>query len=219
NVFKQAFACLDEFQVLAQRNIEGFLEAARSHGLALTLAMQTPEKLDPQIREVVENNVAIRQYCTVRSPQQVAALTRMGGTTIEVTGVGRDGEPVLKEVPRLTENLLRRMSAEEDLSVLFVHKSADFGQFQGFPLVVRAPHCHDLETYKELKNRPWPMDEEGTLRVGRHKNLVDEHRLNKGASDAPAAGTPLDAAFGRIVVTDEGRIGSKRPSGEKAAES
>ena len=183
NKLRRAHTVIDEFQVVAGRNFQAFMEAARSTGLGLILASQVPAKLDPELRVVVEENVAIRQHFSVRNVADVRDLVHLGGTTMELGLLGTDGEPRAREAPRLSENILRAASAQEDLSVLIVQKSVDFAQFDGFPVVVRSPHCHGKKMHAELLRRPWPTGE-ALLVVG---------------EEAPPSGgdMPRGASFGR----------------------
>lgn len=215
HTFKKAYAVLDEFQVLAGRNFQAFLEAARSNGLGLILAMQVPEKLEPDLRAVVEENVAIRQYCSSRSADDVQRLMVLGGTTMEISGTGPGGEPRFAEAMRLSANRLREVSGREDHSVLFVHRSVEFAQFDGFPVIVRSPHCQDRDKHSELLRRPWQTGE-GLLIAGERPSSPELYALKRGAaapvssprterpSRGPTVGTELERMFGRIVVTEDG---------------
>ena len=212
NVFKRAHAVLDEFQVVAGRNFEAFMETARSNGLGLILASQVPAKLEEELRVVVEANVAIRQYFSIRSVAELHDLRELGGTTMELGEPDGEGNPRYRSGPRLSENILRAVSGREDLSVLIIQKSADFAQFDSFPIVVRSPHCQSKKAHAELLQRSWPtgesllvVGEAAAPGTGRDPFARSEAASPAGPQPvAPAAGTELEASFARIVVSDHG---------------
>lgn len=220
NTFKHGYAVLDEFQAVAGRNFEAFMEIARGKGLGLVLASQVPAKLPRELRIVVEENVAVRQHFTTRSVTDLRDLLRLGGTTMEVGIADRFGEPRYKEAPRLTENVLKVMSAQEDLSLLVVQKSCDYAQFDGFPVVVRAPHADSRRDHEELMARPWPVGDDLVV-VGAPLASAEEEparviplrRARETAAtgsetpvmsvSGPTTGTELERFFSRIVVGED----------------
>src|SRR5262249_30494797 len=146
------------------RNFESFLEAARSRGLTLMLSCQSKEKLAPDLRVAVETCTAVQQYFTARTPTELTQLGAFGGTIME-TVFDLEGGVKLRRGERLSQNVLKAMSAEGSLSVLIVNSSADYAQFGGFPILVRAVHCQSKAEYEALRAEPWPVAE-GLVAVG-----------------------------------------------------
>ena len=221
NAFKRGLAVVEEFAVVAGagRNFENFMEAARDRGLSLMLSCQSKRKLAADLRVAVETCTAVQQYFTARTPAELRELAAVGGTTMNAV-FDLEGGVKLERGERLSQNMLKAMSAEENLSVLVVNKSADYAQLDGCPILLRAVHCQSKAEYDAARGEAWPVSD-GLIVVGSDAaasgtNVVElpvaasaspaaaAPPAAKGASSGPKRGTPLAALFDRIVVTADG---------------
>lgn len=215
STFKRGFVAVDEFGLVADRAWGALLESARERGLTFLLAAQSLQTLTPELRVAVETNTAVKQFFTARTPQEVKELAALGGTTMRAM-FDLDGNTKLQKSDRLSANILKTMSAEPDLSVLVVEKSADWAMFDGFPILIRTPHCQSKAEYEAARASDWPVYD-GLLPVGeeapvvRGANVVPLPVPAAGVAHASAAtvtrghgiapplrGTPLAAMFDRI---------------------
>ena len=109
NTFKHGYAVLDEFQVVAGRNFEAFMEAARSNGLGLILANQAAGKTRARAsggRRRKRRPSASTARCGTGRTSRISLS--WAARRWRAPARTRDGEPRFREVPRLSENLLRR---------------------------------------------------------------------------------------------------------------
>lgn len=202
---KPVFILIDEFQMVAGRNFAMFLQLARSAGLALILSNQSRESLrELDLLHALDENTAYRQFFTARTPEALAYLEEIGGMTAEDSQWGFEeraggsfpGAPP-RSASRLTRNTLITLSAEPDLSLAVQTVNRDYAQYDGFPIVLRAPFHISDETRKTLQSRPWPTDP-GTLVIGDGR---EEGTASRGQA---ASDDDLDVLFARIHVTTDG---------------
>jgi len=201
---KPVYILIDEFQMVAGRNFAMFLQLARSAGLALILSNQSRESLrELDLLHALDENTAYRQFFTARTPEALSYLEEIGGITAEHSAWDYDEATGGFAVPphpasRLTRNTLITLSAEPDLSLAVQTVNRDYAQYDGFPIVLRAPFHISDETRKSLQSRPWPTDA-ATL-------VID------GGSEERTAGSQrearpddeLEKLFARIHVTADG---------------
>ena len=207
---KAAYVFIDEFQIVAGRNFQLFMQQARSSGLALILSNQSREDLDTAgLLDAVDQNTAYRQTFSVRTPQAMRFLEELAGESVDTRWweEGVDG-PRLDHGPRLARNDVLTLSAHEDLSLALQAVNRDYSLFDGFPIVLRSPHHITRAQRDALAAERWPAASGATLVAG---------ATGAGAPVAPGAlppvlptpppvpvDTPLAAAFRRIGVHPHG---------------
>lgn len=163
---KPAYVFIDEFQVVAGRNVGIFMQQARAAGMALLLSNQAREDLPQEVRAAIEHNIAYRQFFTFRTPEAIQYMQQLSGITEEIHVRDEasvvDAYPML--TPRLTVNDLTTISADDSLSVMIQATSRDYSQFEGRPLIVRSPRHLTAEERNTLEASPWPAGP-GTMPV------------------------------------------------------
>lgn len=205
----------DEAQALAAKNLEMVLAQAREHGLACILAHQTLSQLNPpggvDLRELVMNCTAVKQYFSARDPVLQKYISEIAGTVRywdaswdqfkhrvirgEVSRRYAAG-PIGDIRVRIRERLGSRLESEDlqdisrnlNQSVFAVGRSSGYSQFHGaFPMhsdfpVEKRVHNHRRE---EL---PWPESSEATVELAGY--WPDENGETITPTTHPGPGLP-----------------------------
>jgi len=203
-----SYVFIDEFQIVAGRNFQIFMQQARSSGLALVLSNQSRENLDTAgLLDAVDQNTAYRQFLTVRTPHSLHFLEDLAGETV-TTEWGTGDFARDKYANRFARNDLITLSAREDLSLSFQAVSRDYSQFDGFPIPLRSPHHISETDHRRLSAEAWPPLSPATLQCGEPIPALESAgraaHWNTGAASEPPAGTPLAKLLARIEITDDG---------------
>ena len=182
----------DEAQALAAKNLEMVLAQAREHGLACILAHQTLSQLNPpggvDLRELVMNCTALKQYFSARDPVLQKYISDISGTVryadiswdqfkhrvingeigrLYAAGQVDDIRCRVHERlgPRLETEDLHDISRNLNQSIFVVNRASGYSRFHGaFPMHSDFPvekRVHD-ERREQL---PWPDGGDATLKL------------------------------------------------------
>ena len=182
----------DEAQALAAKNLETVLAQAREHGLACILAHQTLSQLNPpggvDLRELVMNCTALKQYFSARDPVLQKYISGISGTVRYVDAsweqfaervlnnefgrqfaAGEIGDIRVKISerlgPRLETEDLHDISRNLNQSIFAVDRASGYSRFHGaFPMHSDFPvakHVHD----QRREQLAWPEGGEETLQL------------------------------------------------------
>lgn len=204
---KPAYVFIDEFQIVAGRNFQLFMQQARSSGLALILSNQSREDLEVSgLLNPVDQNTAYRQVFTARTPQALHFLEELAGETCQARWWEEEPAMPLDHGARFAPNDLIALSARDDLSLSLQAIARDYSQFDGFPIPLRSPHHITLARRDELAGTPWPAATPHTIIVGAAPPPVAAPaRPGDDANvSVPRDDTALAAAFGRIRLVPDG---------------
>ncbi len=203
---KPAYAFIDEFQVVAGRNVGLFMQQARSSGLALILTNQAREDLPEEVRGAIEQNTAYRQYFTFRTPEALRYMEALSGRTEEVhVQAAADAADFATFAPRLSVNDLTAISADDALSVVVQATARDYAQFEGRPMVMRSPRHLTRGERDALEATLWPQDSRTLPLVSEREPAGAPPAGSRAESrSASTAGAEVGARLDRIRVTEDG---------------
>lgn len=184
---KQAYVFVDEFQQVAGRNFQNFMEQARSSGVALVLANQSRGQLDDELQKAVANT-GYRHFFDFQDPEDLSFISAVVGETVQLDSriLGKDGSvqegvsttmnqsplgsssidwenTTLRQARRFSVNDLTALSAHSDVALIKQKQNVDYSQFDGFPFPIRAMHHISRMEKDALEHLPWPAGETGTL--------------------------------------------------------
>jgi len=169
--FKHGYVFVDEFQNIAGRNFDGFMETARTEGLALLLASQSLEKLQSQhLAHAIEDSTSFRQWYSARTPAALKYLRdisgdtetlRPGRVTAEVTARGLIVRPVnrefeVRDAPRFSTNDLNAIDAEPGMSLVRLGANRDRAQYAGATVATFMPYAMPYADFQRLSVGSWP---------------------------------------------------------------
>jgi hypothetical protein len=224
---KHGYVFVDEFQNIAGRNFDGFMETARSSGLSLLLASQSLEKLERLgIGHAIEHSTSFRQFYSARAPSSLRYLRDISGETQLVRDEAPpDGMVELRDGPRFSANDLNALDAEPGFSLVKMG-NRDRAQYGGATVAVYMPHTMSYEEFQTLnEGTGWP-DSGPALISNLESTLTADPASPSGGTalsatvlptgaptpaDAPGAiastppaDTPLARAFAAINITRTG---------------
>ncbi len=159
---KPIWLFIDEFQMVAGRNFQTFMQQARSVGLSLVLANQSMADLKSRVHDLssaVEENTAYRQIYTARTPDSHHYLATLSGETLEFAGGAE--HPSVRA--RLRPNELRALSSREDFSLVSMQGNRDYSPFSGHLFPVRVPYCITKDQFEKYRRCSWPEPTAATL--------------------------------------------------------
>lgn len=158
NAKKPAYIFIDEFQRMAGRNFQSFLQQARSAGVPLLLCNQARSDLiELQMVNATDENTGFRQFYTAGVPESVRFLQELSGETDEAYIENPLYPPRLRRTDRFSKNDLHAISALKGASL--VHFGDDGGGhlvFRGQLVPVYSPFSVSEATHKRLSAEPWP---------------------------------------------------------------
>ncbi len=187
-VRRQLFIVIDEFQQLVSADLAIILQQARSYGIGVIMAHQTQSDLqlpDANMMEVVEENSHFKQIFSVNDLDHRQALEKLSGEALyHLAGweqdydlyrqgvispdAGISPDDVLDSLsvrmipqigPRLSANDLIAMSARQNVCMVQFKRNVGYGQYDGFPFLVRTDYHITREEYQRRIATPWPAPE------------------------------------------------------------
>jgi hypothetical protein len=188
----RAYCLVDEAQSVIAQNISNVLAKARSYGLSMTLAHQSMSQLNPpggaDLREIVTNCTATKQYFAVRDMETIRRISFLSGQTryanlaysngVESLQAGRigfseivpdetgvTGVKVVESVgERLTPHDIQTIGSDPERCILAFEQGMGLTQYLGyFPAKVTWPISK--EKAEERAAMPWPASSEATIIV------------------------------------------------------
>jgi len=168
---RRAYVVIDEFQVVATVNIQQVVQQARSHGISLILANQSPQDLlveGTNLLSVVQTNTRFKQYFSVNEAEALREMSAMSGekvvhfashgTSEGFTPTGgtssttTNWKPMVR--PTLEPNEILEASAAEAGAIVHLATSYGMSNFGGVFTPILAPHCLPPEVYRERARTP-----------------------------------------------------------------
>lgn len=172
--FKHGYVFVDEFQNIAGRNFDGFMETARTEGLALLLASQSLEKLQSQhLAYAIEGSTSFRQWYSARTPAALKYLRDISGDTETLRPqkttvkqwVMRKGVPTLvesvsaefeaRDAPRFTTNELNALDAAPGFTLVKM-SDRDRAQYAGATVATFMSYAMPKAEFDRLSVAYWP---------------------------------------------------------------
>jgi TraM recognition site of TraD and TraG len=182
----------DEAQALAAKNLEMVLAQAREHGLACVLAHQSLSQLNPpggvDLRDLVMNCTAVKQYFSARDPELQKYISDISGTVRywdatwdQFKGhVNRDivsrryAAGIVGQIyvaiserlgPRLEIEDIQDVSRNLNQSIFAVDRASGYSRFHGaFPMHSDFPVAKSVHQLRG-EQLPWPDGGEATLQL------------------------------------------------------
>lgn len=185
---RQLFIVIDEFQQLVSADLAIILQQARSYGIGVIMAHQTQSDLqlpEANMMEVVEENTHFKQIFSVNDIEHREALEKLSGEALyHLAGweqdydlyrqgvltpdAGRSPDDVFDSLsvriipqigPRLSANDLIAMSARQNVCMVQFKRNVGYGQYDGFPFLVRTDYHIPRDVYQQRIATPWPAPE------------------------------------------------------------
>lgn len=182
---RQIYIVIDEFQQLVSADLAIILQQARSYGIGVIMAHQTQSDLklpETDMTQVVEENTHFKQIFSVNDLGHRQALEALSGEALYhlagwdqgsesyeqnmlYPGAGLSPLSLLEEEnvkitpsigPRLRANDLIEMSARPNLCMVQFKRNVGYGQYDGFPFLMRADYHITRRAYLARLSAPWP---------------------------------------------------------------
>ncbi|MBI3782848.1 MAG: hypothetical protein HY270_05540 [Deltaproteobacteria bacterium] len=204
---KPIYVFVDEFQIVAGRNFQFFMQQARSSGLALVLSNQSREDLIANdLLSAVDQNTAYRQFFTMRTPTALEFIEQMAGVTLAYSPA--TGPEMSAVAPRFERNDLITLSARADMSICQQANCIDYSQFDGHFVPMRSPYHISLRNKMELEAKHWPSTDAGTVIAGEHfaanvENVTARPSGRAVIQPTPPSDTTLAGLFQRIHIGND----------------
>jgi hypothetical protein len=192
---RQIYIVIDEFQQLISTDLSVMLQQARSYGVGIIMAHQTQSDLclpEADMTQAVEENTHFKQIFSVNDLGHREALEKLSGEALYHLAAWKQGyeaygdgvlEPdvglnpedpfaedapanVTPEVgPRLRANDLIAMSARQNVCMVQFKRNVGYGQYDGFPFLIRTDYHIGRSAYLARLSAPWPsqQDAAGTI--------------------------------------------------------
>ncbi|MFO0979945.1 MAG: type IV secretory system conjugative DNA transfer family protein [Planctomycetaceae bacterium] len=185
---------IDEAQIVVAQNIENVLAQARAAGVGITLAMQSLSQLKPtggtDLRDLVLNCTAVKQFFGARDPYTVDYLMKLSGETTYYKAGWKQSLPTVlnndvklenaaynpqtetqpyvslsaEPGPRLTAAEIADISRHPNRCIVSIARAQGYSCYAGaFPVHVEYPITKS-EFQRRNSSIPWP-EAEGTIRV------------------------------------------------------
>lgn len=180
----QTYLLIDEFQRIASGNFKLVLEQARSMGLGVILANQTPGDLktpDVDLRPTVMTNTRFKQCFSATDLDLQDELMKASGEAVyhlvsRMSSSDNRSSITHNQVilPRLRRNDVIGISDAPDLSVVHVARGKGYTQYGGLSLPVRVGFTMPVEAHVVRSKEPWPAAESGAFMTTRRALDPDE---------------------------------------------
>jgi hypothetical protein len=223
-LFKHGYVFVDEFQNIAGRNFDGFMETARTEGLSLLLASQSIEKLQSQnLAHALETSTSFRQWYSARTPVAHKYLRDISGETetlrpgrvnATVTARGLVMTPLheafeLRDAPRFSTNDLNAIDAAPGMSLVRLAADRDRAQYAGATVATFMSYAQPKAEFDRLSVAYWP---EGPALISNmpHADDLPSADAPPGHKSPPWA-EPLSAADMAKVESVTKALASARP--------
>ena len=177
---KQVYVFIDEFQNIVAKNVEKFLQMARSYKLGFILANQGMQALktnDIDLTHTLVNSTNFKQVFSIFDGRDQADYTAASGETLDylnsVSTTTSSGGSTSRTSrtrtyseqvgPRLRANDILQASDDERLSIVKVTPSGGFAQFRGMPFLVKSDWRFLEKVYENMQNADWPAPPPGAF--------------------------------------------------------
>ena len=183
---------IDEAQIVVAKNIQNILAQARDFGMACTLSLQTLSQLNPpggtDLRELVLNCTAIKQFFSARDPATQEYLSKISGDVpyykmgwtqfADRVASGDVGphravheppeEPLVtlsdETGPRLTAEDISDISRHPNRSIVNIARACGYSTYRGtFP--VHTDWTIPESEYIRRSEMPWPDATDDTITI------------------------------------------------------
>ena len=178
----KTFVFIDEFQRITAKNLELFLQTARSFDIGVILANQSMSDLkttDVDLASTVKTNCRFRQNFSVSDPAEITELSNVSGETVIhgksflvpsavleiLTGRTFADAVTLSEqvIPRMSTNQILLAGDHPEQSIVRIRRGEGYAQYGGFPFVLHSCHHISFEEYQRLQNQEWPQNSDVTI--------------------------------------------------------
>lgn len=210
---KQVFLIVDEFQRIVSKNVELFLQQARSMGIGCIFSNQSLADLasvGSDLVSAVRGNTRFRQVFGAGNQTDIDDLTQSAGETLY-------GMRSWSYAPSLWDMALRQLTVAEhrgsrlsvnDIllatdapgrSITSVRRGDGYAQFGGMPFIMDSVYHIDPKTYENRIKAAWPPQDERTL-VATIADATAPPIVGNPPTILPPEGRPLR---NKPVVQDE----------------
>ncbi len=221
---KQVFLIIDEFQRIVAKNLELFLQQARSMDIGCILANQSLsdlESADADLVDAVRTNTRFRQVFGAGSRSDISDLIETGGETVygarswrfdnTLFGAMPSGMSVSEaRSPRLSVNDVLMATDAVGRNIACVRRGQGFAQYGGMPFVMDSVfHLTRPQPYDYYLRSEWPPTNERLVAA----TLAD------GTTSYPDGGAEvLDDEPSRSKTAENGDTGEVEPVQSEASE-
>ncbi|MDQ3331442.1 MAG: type IV secretion system DNA-binding domain-containing protein [Planctomycetota bacterium] len=185
---RHVYVFIDEFQQVISDSVRLLLEQARSLGISLVLAHQTPGQLDgrgAKLAETVDSCTAFKLMLRFSDYKAMERIERSSGEAIYHRlswsqpapvvdtddaydpGLSTFGDVNVAEYigNRIDRNTAIEVSAHPFASVVRFTEGSGYTQFSGYPTLMMSRYHISGETFKERDEMAWPSTDERTIEV------------------------------------------------------
>lgn len=167
----QVYVFIDEFQQIVSEDLDRFFEQARSMGISLILANQSPSQLSrvsAHMLSTIQANTYIQQVFAMNEPDQRRVLQELSGEAMyELSSTGTSsGASGSSETfrtnedigPRFRPNDIIEMSARDEECLITFKRNSGYTQFDGYPFRMYSEFHVTADIYKARLGAPWPAE-------------------------------------------------------------
>jgi hypothetical protein len=174
---KQVYLVVDEFQRIVSKNVELFLQTARSMNIGCILANQSLADLNSigaDLIPAVRTNCRVRQIFGAGNYDDILDILGTSGEAMYAIRnwslVPGTWNPLLKGMS-ITETRGTRISINDILlatdapgrNITYIRRGDGYAQFGGMPFLMDSVHHIDEREYKKRKEFEWPKPDERML--------------------------------------------------------
>ncbi|MBL8849930.1 MAG: hypothetical protein JNG89_09605 [Planctomycetaceae bacterium] len=171
---KQVYLVVDEFQRIVSKNVEMFLQQARSLNISCILSNQSLsdlDSIDADLIPAVRTNTRLRQVFGAGNQTDIDDILNTAGETVYAVrrwdfvqglfgwllrGIG----VAEQRGTRLTINDILLATDAPGRNITCVRRGAGYAQFGGMPFIMDSVHHISEPAYKEVLKATWPPADE-----------------------------------------------------------
>lgn len=171
---KQVYLVVDEFQRIVSKNVELFLQQARSMNIGCIFSNQSLadlESVDTDLLSAVRANTRLRQVFGAGNQTDIDDLLSTAGETVFVTRTWSFVQGLFAMILRgmsMSEHRGTRLTINDVLlatdapgrNIFCVRRGAGYAQFGGMPFVMDAVHHISKIDHNEVLKATWPTADE-----------------------------------------------------------
>lgn len=168
----QVYVFIDEFQEIVSDDLDIFFAQARSKGISLILANQSPSQLSrlgSHMLSSIQDNTFTHQVFAVNDPQQRRVLIELSGEAMyelhsyserdaladgAATSITRGAAEQIG--PRFRPNDIIEMSARDEECLVTFKANKGYTQFDGYPFRMFSDYHIPEAEYRARLAAPWP---------------------------------------------------------------
>lgn len=202
---KQVYLVVDEFQRIVSKNVELFLQQARSQNISCILSNQSLsdlDSIDADLIPAVRTNTRLRQVFGAGNQTDIDDILNTAGETVYAVrrwdfvqglfgwllrGMGMAEQ----RGTRLTINDILLTTDAPGRSITCVRRGAGYAQFGGMPFIMDSVHHISEPAYQEVLKATWPPADERMVVASIHDGAPVVPGAGPVILGAPPVRTPV----------------------------